>query len=60
MNTNLKESFQKNIPEKIIENISKELLELLNLPKYNGFYIEKISASNKEASVFLQKKPLKS
>lgn len=51
---------QKNIPDKILENISKELLTLLKLPKYSGFYIEKITASDKEANVYLQKKTLKS
>lgn len=59
MNTKFEEALHKNIPDKILENISKELLTLLKLPKYSGFYLEKITASDKEANVSLQKKTLK-
>ena len=59
MNTKNEEALHKNIPDTIIQNISKELLTLLQLPKYSGFYLEKVTASEKEANVSLQKKTLK-
>lgn len=56
MNTLEKDIFLENIPEKTKEHIENEIVNLLNQPKYKGFYLENISTSPKEANVFFQKK----